>query len=108
MGVKIITTGKYIDQPSGLTAECVCVPLTNKLEASIAIKEDRIFVNYEKLFYDEEDNLLPEKTEKYSYALRTQEEISAFLESQLINGSSIWDGLDDKIVARMKKDQNIG
>jgi hypothetical protein len=105
MGVRRISTGKYIED--GQVVECVCIPLLDQSLSSIAIKENRIFVNYEKLFYNEEDEIIIDETQKFAFQLSTQEELDNFLETQLMNGSSIADDLEERIVDKIKEQQKI-
>ncbi len=85
-----ITTGKYKDS-EGKTAECICLPLTTPLLASIAINGKRIFVNYEKVTY-KEDGETVDKIEPFAYQIKG-EEMEEVLNSVLVNGSSIFSGI---------------
>jgi len=99
-----ISTGKYTDS-QGQTAECICLPLSSSLLASIAINGKRIFVNYEKVIYNEEGEI--EEIQPFSYKI-TGEEMEEVLNSTLINGSSIFSGMSEKIINSIEKMQNIG
>jgi len=99
-----ITTGKYTDS-EGKTAECVCLPLSTPLLASIAINGKRIYINYEKITYNEADEI--EKIEPFAYEIQSPEK-EEILNSVLVNGSSIFSGMKEKIVKSIKEMQNIG
>ena len=106
MSINKISTGQYIDS-EGKTAECVCIPLQNKQTESIMIKSNRIYVNYEKVYYNEEGEIIPEETQPFAYQIN-DDEAGEILNSILINGSSIHSAMESKIVATIKKMQNIG
>jgi len=104
--VNRISTGKYIDS-EGKTAECVCIPLINKQTESIMIKSNRIYINYEKVYYNEENEIIEKDTQPFAYQI-TGEEVDDILNSVLVNGSSIHSAMEQKIVNSIKKMQNIG
>lgn len=105
MGFQPITTGQFTDLATGLTAECVCLPLKNKQKNSIEIKDGKIFVNYEKIYLDVNGN---EKfVEEYSYQVTEDERLTAWDQDVLPNGSTTGGAIRAAIVDRIKEEQGI-
>lgn len=107
MGFRKITTGFYTDPKTGLKAECVAMPLSDKSKNTIQVKETEIKVNYEKLFYDADNNLMPEFTQSFSYTLKDEEDLDAWDSNVLPEGSSVGSAFQQAITTRMMSEQGI-
>ena len=101
-----ISTGKYTDS-EGKTAECICIQLQDKQTESIMIKSDRIYVNYDKVYYNESGEIIKEDTQRFAYQIKGDDK-DEILNSVLVNGSSIFSGMKEKIIKSIKQMQNIG
>lgn len=107
MGFRTITTGQYTDPVSGLTAECIALPLSDKLRDTIKIKDGQIEVHYDKFYYDGQGNVIPQFTEKKLYRITDDERLTFWDSEPLPNGASVGDAFQSNIIDKIKEIEGI-